>query len=293
MYVAVSCFSKIIMGQIKFLVLICLLGNAVWESTANKILYVMPDNSTNTSCTSQPCATLSQYLLDDGSLLNVENVEYHFLPGEHHIPTNIVLKNLHNFSIVGIINKRSLQVVLIGCFHSHVLTIYTSHYVNIRNVMFKRCYNPQLQPYMYFTSLYLSWCFSCVLENVTFTNFGIVGENLIGNSYLNGIFITHTTGQFCQGIALIYRNDNQLLTDNNEYHLLMNKIHITEIGNGSKCFNFNEYFTAGLFVYVIRQAKNGTIIISNSFFKGIHNTEYITQLYTLKANVQHIKTSSH
>ena len=272
MYVAVSCFSEIIMGQIKFLALICLLGNAVWESTANKILYVMPDNSTNTSCTSQPCATLSQYLLDDGSLPNVENVEYHFLPGEHHVPTNIVLKNLHNFSIVGIVNKRSLQVVLVGCFHSHILKIYTSHYVNIRNVMFKRCYNPQLQPYIYFTSLHLSWCFSCVLENVTFTNFGIVGENLIGNSYLNAIHITHITGEFCQGIALTYRDDNQLLTDNNEYHLLMNKVYIIEIGNGSKCFNFNEYFTAGLFVYVIRQAKNGTIIISNSFFKGIHNT---------------------
>ena len=216
------------MGQIKFLVLIYLLGNAVWESTANKILYVMPDNSTNTSCTSQPCAILSQYLLDDGSLRDVENVEYHFLPGEHQVPTNIVIKNLHNFSIIGIVHKSSLQTVLVSCFHSYVLKIYTSHYVTIRNVMFKRCYNPQLQPYL--TSLYLSWCFSCVLENVTFTNFGIIGENLIGHSYLNGIFITHTTayiyttGQFCQGITLTYRDDNQLLINKNNYHLLMNKI---------------------------------------------------------------------
>ena len=267
----IGCFSEIIMELIKFLmVLICLLGR--WKSTANKILYVLHDNSTNTSCTSQsqPCATLSQYLMDDGTLPDVENVKYHFLPGEHHIPTNIVLKNLHNFSIIGTVHKHSLQTVLVGCFHSHVLKIYTSHYVSIRNVIFKRCYNPQLQPYVYITSLYVSWCFSCVLENVTFTNFGIVGENLIGHSYLNGIFITHTTGQFCQGIALTYRDDNQLLTDNNEYHLLMNKIHITEIGN--------EYFTAGLFVYVVRQAKNGTIIINNSFFKGIHDTAIYTRM---------------
>ena len=263
--------SAIIMELIKIsMVLTCLLaiGNQFREATASKILYVLPDSSTNTSCTYQPCTTLSQYLLDDGTLPDVANVEYHFLPGEHQVPANMVLKNLYNFSIVGIVCKGSLQAVLVGCFHSQILKIYTSHYVTIRNMMFKRCYSPQT----YLTSLYLSWCFSCVLENITFTNFGIVGENLIGDSSLNGIYITHTTGQLCQGIALVYMNDEQLSTDKNEYHLLMNEIHITEIGNGSKCFNFNEYYITGLVVYVIRQANNGTITISNSLFKAIHNT---------------------
>ena len=260
------------MGQVEFLVVcICLLGNEICESTVNKILYVLPDNSTNTSCTYQPCTTLSNYLLDDGTLPDVANVEYHFLPGEHQIPGNMVLTNLHNFSIVGIVGRSSSQVVLVGCVHSHVLKINASHYVNIRNILFKRCYHPQLQPSMYFTSLYLSWCFSCVLNNVTFTNFGIVGENLMGNSYLNRIYITHTTGQFCQGITLVYSDDDQLLTDKNEYRLLMNDIHITQIGNGSKCFIINDDFTAGLSVYIFSHEKNGAILISNSLFKSIHN----------------------
>ena len=268
---AISSLSEFIMGQIKFLmVFICLLGNEICESTANKILYVLPDNSTNTSCTRQPCTTLSQYLLDDGTLPDVANVEYHFLPGEHQVPANMVLKNLHNFSIVGIVGKSSLQAVLVGCVHPYVLKIDASLYVNIRNVLFKRCYHPQLQSHMYFTSLYLSWCFSCVLENATFTNFGIVGENLMGNSCWNGIYITHTTGYFCQGITLAYWDDG-LLTDKNEYYLLLNEIHITEIGNGSKCFIINDYFTAGLCLYVFRSAMNGTILISNSMFKRIHN----------------------
>ena len=258
------------MGKIQLLmVFICLLGNEI--SAANKILYVLPNNSTNTSCAYQPCTTLGRHLLDDGTLPDVANVEYHFLPGEHQIPANMVLKNLHNFSIVGIVGRSSLQVVLVGCIHSHVLKIHASHYVNIRNVSFRRCYHPQLQPYIYFTSLYLSWCFSCVLESVTFTNFGIVGENLMGNSSLNRINITHTTGQFCQGITLGYWDDDQLLTDKSEYYLIMNKIHITEIGNGSKCFIINDDYTAGLSVYVIRQG-DGTILINNSLFKRMHNT---------------------
>ena len=50
---------------------------SISASTAvEQIYYVLPDNSTNTSCMFQPCATLSQYLLDNnGSLPVVSNVE--------------------------------------------------------------------------------------------------------------------------------------------------------------------------------------------------------------------------
>ena len=52
----------------------------------------------------------------------------------------------------------------------------------------------------------------------------------------------------------------------------MNKIYITVIGNGSKCYNFNEYVTAGVMVYVTVYAKKARIILSNSFFKKLHTT---------------------
>ena len=240
-----------------------------WESTATKIFYVLSDNSTNATCSSQPCTTLSQYLSDDGTLPVVANVEYHFLPGKHHVPDNMVLKSLHNFSIVGIVSNASSPVVLVGCFHSYVIKIYTSHYVNIRNIMFKRCYNPRLQFTRYFTSLYLYWCYSCVIENVTFKNFGIICEDLIGKSYLHEIYITHTKGSLCQGITLAYLDDNPLLTESSEYHLLISKPHITSIG---KCFNFNDIFIAGIHIVVVRDANNSAIEISNSFFEGIHGT---------------------
>ena len=81
---------------------------------STEILYVLPDNSTDAvSCPSQPCATLSQYLLDNGTLPVVSNVEYHFLPGEHHVPANMTLQNLHNFSIIGTVHKQSPLAVLV------------------------------------------------------------------------------------------------------------------------------------------------------------------------------------
>ena len=60
-------------------------------STSTEILYVLPDNSNNVSCPSQPCAMLSQYMLENGTLPVISNVEYHFLPGDHHVPANMVL----------------------------------------------------------------------------------------------------------------------------------------------------------------------------------------------------------
>ena len=50
-------------------------------TSASDVLYILPDYPPNTSCPSQPCATLSQYFLDyNGTLPVVSNVEYRLLP---------------------------------------------------------------------------------------------------------------------------------------------------------------------------------------------------------------------
>ena len=108
-----------------------------YTSAASEILYVLPDSSTSAvSCSSQPCATLSQYVLDNGTLPVVSNVEYHFSPGEHHVPANMVLQNLQNFSIIGTAaaSNSSSSVVLFGCLQPYVLNIIDSEYVSIKNV---------------------------------------------------------------------------------------------------------------------------------------------------------------
>ena len=109
-------------------------------ATDHEIFYVLPDNSTGASCPSQPCATLSQYWLHNGTQPVVVNVEYHFLPGEHHVPANMMLQNLHNFSIIGTVSNSSLPAVLIGCSQSfYVISISNSFFVSITNVIFKHC----------------------------------------------------------------------------------------------------------------------------------------------------------
>ena len=150
----------------------------IYMSAATEILYVIPDNTTNaTSCPSQPCATLSQHLLVNGTLPVVSNVEYHFLPGEHHVPANMILQDLHNFSIIGIFHNSS-PIVLVGCLQWYVINIFDSHFVTIKNVMFKHCgILPDDKTQL--TNLKLSCCFSCKIQDTTFMQYGLTGFNLI------------------------------------------------------------------------------------------------------------------
>ena len=91
-----------------FVLLHCILVS----SYAAKIYYVLPYNSTNTSCPSEPCATFSHYLQqNNNSLPTLSNVEYRFLPGEHKI-TKMIVINANNFSLLGTANNSSAFAAL-------------------------------------------------------------------------------------------------------------------------------------------------------------------------------------
>ena len=200
------------------------------SSVSTEILYVVPDNSTNTSCPSQPCATLSQYYsLDNGTLPVESNVEYHFLLREHQVPANMILQNLHNFSIIGTISKPSplAVLVLVDCPQSYIINIIDSYNVTIANVILKQCDHPKL------TNLVITLCYSCTIENIVFVNVGMIATNLVGRSHLTELVIKSNRKflMFCQEIALKYWN-LQLFTDH-KHLLVMNQINMIDLAIGA------------------------------------------------------------
>ena len=232
-------------------------------SAATKILYVLPDKSTNAaSCPSKPCATLSKYLLDDGTLPVVSNVEYHFLPGEHNVPANMILQNLHNFSIIGTIGNFSSPVVLVGCLQWYVIDIINSHFVTIKNVMFKHCSIPPDNKTQ-LTNLKLSCCFSCKIQNVTFMQYGITGFNLIGESYLYNIKIQSVElSQLCCQVVLLRYTDCLLW---NNYSTYMHHVSIEQIS----IYNYTKYKSrnnAGLYIHMDHTTYHLKIFLKNSYF---------------------------
>ena len=245
-----------------------LLAIKIWISTATELLYVSPDNSINfVSCPSQPCATLSQYMLDNGTLPVVSNVEYHFLPGEHHVPANMILQSLQNVSMIGTVSKPSPLAVLVSvdCSQLNIIKIINSYNVTIANLMFKQC--NQSQP----TDLLITFCYSCTIENVIFMNLGFIGENLIGRSHLTKIVIksskeTSKLLTVCQKIAINYWN-LQSFNDRNHY-LILNQIDI--IGDRNKCYSDD---TVGLQIYIAIIVKEClTIYLTDSSFSQLAHT---------------------
>ena len=235
----------------------------IYISEGTEILYVLPDNLTDvTSCPSQPCATLS-HLLDNGTLPVVSNVEYHFLPGEHHVPANMVLQNLHNFSIIGTVSNLSSPVVLVGCLQGHVINIIYSELVTIKNVMFKHC-SILSDDKIQLTNLRMSCCFSCKIQDVTFIQYGFEGFNLIGESYLYNIKIMQFSQLHCDVISLQY----SICVSQNNYSNYIHNITIDRIF-------IHGYNNVGLFIHMDRTMYHLKILIKNSYFCNMDETALI------------------
>ena len=237
---------------------------------ATRILYVLPDNSTNASCPYQPCATLSEYLLDNGTLPVVSNVQYYFLPGEHHVPANMLLQDLCNFSIIGTVKESPLPVVLVGCLQSYVINVTNSYNVIIGNVMLKQCTDQTISRYS--ATLLIDLCYSCTIENVVFMNSGLKGTNLIGKSHFTKITIQVNYAienlhfAFCQGITLYYWDKPEY--QNHEHILIMNQIYIIgeEAGNMYHCPN-----SVGIHI-IISIMENLLIVMNSSMFYNLRYT---------------------
>ena len=159
---------------------------------ATEILYVLPDSVSDVDCPSQPCATLGQYLLDnDGSLPVLSDVEYHFLPGKHHVANNVDIEEAFNFSLIGF----DLSPAKLICKSYYYVGVFLSYNITIRNLAFSQCSGNVGNKFAInaAASLFLYRCSHCIIENVNFFGYGFVGFNLLQNCYLSNIGIKPAT----------------------------------------------------------------------------------------------------
>ena len=243
-------------------------------TATQRVFYVSPDNSTNTSCPFQPCATLSQYLLDNnGSLPVVSNVEYHFLPGEHHLPTNITLQYLHNFTITGSSSYKVSPAVLLIDLQEYV-EISNSVNVIVSNVVFKTYDKEYDFIERIVCNVILRGCLSCKIMNVTFLNYGFCGVNLDGTSQFSNIVMD--LGFRCyRGIYLYYEDYQQ--TVHNECTIVIDRI---KMYGKDGCNGIYLFIKSA--IYILLSNYNMTVMISNSYFQSM-NQEIIyidSELYT-------------
>ena len=225
------------------------------------MLYVLPNSSSNESCSFQPCATLSQYLLDNnGTLPVVSNVEYHLLPGEHHLPTNMTLQYLIDFAIVGNSLDALLSAVLVIDFRSSI-KIFNSVNVTITHVVFKT--SDIHVHYVDKCNVVLSDCLSCSIIDVAFLSNGFCGKDLGGKSYLSNITMDFTS-QCYTGIDLKLSCEEAL---HNECIVILDRIFI----NGTNiCSKSNIELKFGIFILFLSSTGNNiSLVVNNSQFQNM------------------------
>ena len=263
----------------------------VCKCTGNVIFYVLPNNSSNVSCPSQPCATLSQYLLDNnGTLPVVSNVEYHFLPGEHLVTSMMVMRNMSNALLIG----SPLSLTMLSC-HSKVsfIGIFYSYNVTIKNLAFNQC-KPDVKRISYnhhsnITSLFFKSCRFCKMESTTLFGYGIIGHNLIENCSLRNITIHLNSKCFpIVAIFLIYSRD--LLShppDSIVLSSIMISRDVTQVL--SACQQRDNSVAVGILLY---RFYNFTIVLTDSSLIGMNET--VIQVTTFPDqqfnNTLHIKS---
>ena len=271
-----------------------LIVHVISTCTATKILYVLPDNVSDVNCPSQPCAALDQYLLDNGSLPVLSDVEYYFLPGEHHIITVIVMVEASNFSLIGL---GLLPAKLVCRSHSYVGVLY-SHSITIRNLVFDQCSGTLASSIHIAAGLYLYKCSHCIVENVTFYGYGFVGFNLLMNSHINNVTIDLTivkpaihmcSPKFFLSLAGVECNNDRVLINQvfiSGYNELCNQGHKSANIQLYKSYgidiilcNSQFYNTTQLALRMRMEYTDASVLVKNCTFKYIiHNMDILYRI---------------
>ena len=166
-----------------------------------------------TSCPSKPCAALSHYLQNKTALSSISDVEFRFLPGEHHVTFNMEMWHVANFSLIGFSVNKSMSVVIICKSQSFVAFLY-SYNISVSNIIFRQ-YDGNIKDLSFKdiwlydqheVSLFLFECYFCKVTNSKFFEYGLMGINLVGNSLLDNVTIKlETTKPAFENNIYMYR----------------------------------------------------------------------------------------
>ena len=252
-------------------------------TTIASYFYVLPVNTNQTNCPSQPCATLSHYLKNKTVLSSISDVEFHFLPGEHHVTSNMEMWHVANFSLVGLSVNNSISVVIICKSQSFVAFLY-SYNITVSNIIFSQCDGnikyllfkniwqyDQHEPDI-IVSLFLFECYFCKVTNCKFFGYGLMGINLVGNSLLDNVTIKlETTKPAFENNICMYRIMLVYIARDDHHAsdiMTLNRIHIS--GYSNNCHSTNLYPVIDM--QLAKNQYNMMVILSDSQFNDMDQT---------------------
>ena len=114
-------------------------------------LHVRP-TSTNTSCLTQPCHTLSEYAQYPGRYFNESNLTLQFLPGNHTLDVNLTITKVYQLEILG--NTSALVPSRVECSFAVGWVFMNITKVKVNGLEFVSCGRSQISHGNHFTTYY-------------------------------------------------------------------------------------------------------------------------------------------
>ena len=180
-------------------------------STENYIYTICSDEDCYSPSTCHYCHSLQYYLLNVTKYFT-SNTQLLFLPGLHHLHTDLIIQNVHNISLIGSTgNGKTPDTVTIQCRSSVGIIMTNITDLTIKDMQLDDCQTTSnsLSNKKHVFAVQLKDCYDIQLNSVTITgkfSHPLLAVNALGNSSFINLA--------CNRLVLLYNEVNM----NNKYH---------------------------------------------------------------------------
>ena len=131
--------------------------------TTGSVYNVTPDDDPNTTC--HHCHNLQHYLLNTSKYLT-SNTKLLFLPGLHHLHTDLIIQNIHNISLIGSTTNGKTPDTVVQCNSSVGIILRNITNLAMKNIIIKNCTKCYHELSILYTDLFIKDCSNFQLNNV-------------------------------------------------------------------------------------------------------------------------------
>ena len=251
------------------------------------IYHVLPDNDYQNNSSGN--FSLNHFL-NHADEYFISDTELHFMPGSHHLQSDLVISNVRNFTIMGenskiicsenvgiaFINVTTLQlsnISLIYCSRNYTHLIHNVHssYVNFMHE------SNMITPNHWIGAMHIHYCALISISNVlVVVDIGVNGLHLINvpmknNSLINitvqvnCLLLSNTTSMSTNGVVVLYidwnSTPNSTIVIKNYTYMPQHSCALTSISES--------HFA--LQIVLTQTQYNVVVTVQNSIFKDLHN----------------------
>ena len=239
------------------------------NTTAGSVYNITPDDHyyPNTIC--RRCHNLQHYLFNTTKYFT-SNTQLLFLPGLHHLHTDLIIQNVHNVSLIG---STTNGTTIIQCNSSVGIVLTNITNLMVTNIAVQNCFGNEYNN----ATVLIKQCTNVQLRHVVIeennNSYGVVGINIMGDSHFSYIASNVFSIHYVE--TKVDMENHSLIVDH--YHPNDNDInvHKTLLNLFQQSYRVNFYLLHSMF----QGLKYGTAITIKLLIKSLKQNTILVQYF--------------